>query len=293
MSLPNIISEINTIKSTYLPSIGGNLSGVINFLNTWGDNIGDLGGTVGSNNYRLRLTGGEYGWAESGGVIELFSRSNTGYVTIQAQDGTNSSTINIAPNGAFTHNGNNVITSAGGTINGNLTLGNASSSYGLQRPDNSGELGLRGGVGNDGGAYLYLHGKDMGGAESDGRFDMGAVNSSKTYMLTGKPDGTFTWGGKHIVRNTAASNGVNGYRKYSDGLIVQWGTYTNTSTSGTITFPVAFSNTNYSAVIAQQGNNSDTGGWGGGVALNPTKTTTTITYSVQEKCKITWIAIGY
>jgi hypothetical protein len=88
-------------------------------------------------------------------------------------------------------------------------------------------------------------------------------------------------------------SGTTGYRIWNDGFKEQWGTYTNTSTSGTITLATAFQNTNYYVGITQMGNNTDTGGWGGGVALNPTKTTTTFTYSVQEACKITWYACGY
>lgn len=84
------------------------------------------------------------------------------------------------------------------------------------------------------------------------------------------------------------------YRKYSDGYIEQAGVHSNTSTSGTITFPTAFGDTNYSIVISQRASSvTDTGGWGMGVALNPTKTTTTSTYSVQETCHITWYACGY
>jgi hypothetical protein len=140
------------------------------------------------------------------------------------------------------------------------------------------------------GAFLRLD--SMGGANA-GQFRLQTGDGTTNKVLNGKPDGTLTWDGKHVVRIAAQSNGVNGYRKYTDGLIIQWGTYTNTSSSGTITLPLAFSNTNYSAVITQMGNSTDTGGWGAGVALNPTKTITTITYSVQESCKITWIAIGY
>lgn len=84
------------------------------------------------------------------------------------------------------------------------------------------------------------------------------------------------------------------YRKYSDGYIEQAGVYSNTGTSGTITFPTAFGSTNYSISISQRGiNSTDTGGWGMGIALNTAKTTTTCTYSVQEKCDIPWYACGY
>lgn len=185
MGYPNIIQQVNS----KLPLSGGTMTGNLAISSmycnkmssstTWGV------GTTWNDAPSISL----YGPNET-------SSSIPNCFTIRA--GANKYSLTGKPDGTLTWGGNNVITSAGGTINGNLTLGNASSSYGIQRPDNSGELGLRGGVGNSGGAYLYLHGKDMGGAESDGRFDMGAVNSSKTYMLTGKPDGTLTWGGNLI-----------------------------------------------------------------------------------------------
>jgi hypothetical protein len=245
MALPNIINEINTIKSTYLPSIGGNLSGVINFLNTWGDNIGDLGGTVGSNNYRLRLTGGEYGWAESGGVIELFSRSNTGYVTIQAQDGTNSSTINITPNGAFTHNGNNVITSAGGTINGTLVLTKGTNL------GNIGSISIANGdwvypalVSNTSSGFYAISGNSP---KQAGEFLCRANKDGTNFIdLRGCPDGTLTWGATHVVRITASwKSGTNWYRKYSDGWIEQGG-YVYCGSHGTwLSYHLPFSDTGY------------------------------------------------
>jgi hypothetical protein len=243
MALPNVINEINTIKSTYLPSIGGNLSGVINFLNTWGDNIGDLGGTVGSNNYRLRLTGGEYGWAESGGVIELFSRSNTGCVTIQAQDGTKSSTINIAPNGAFTHNGNNVITSAGGTINGTLVLTKGTNL------GNIGSISIANGdwvypalLSNTSSGFYAISGNSP---KQAGEFICRANKDGTNFVdLCGRTDGILTWGGKQIVCATQWISGINGYRKYSDGLIEQWGLAT-ASHGGVINLHTSFTSTNY------------------------------------------------
>ena len=231
MALPNIIQQINS----KLPKSGGDLSGVINFLNTWGDNIGDLGGTVGSNNYRLRLTGGEYGWAESGGVIELFSRSNTGCVTIQAQDGTNSSTINITPNGAFTHNGNNVITSAGGTINGTLSIG--------------GSLGVTGEINSTNGNIVATNGIVRGTRLSANN----NVNDNIDFVFRHISDGGAYLPGSYAragewqaIRTIRGSwySGINGYQIWSDGLIEQWG-FAYAAHGGRFSFHTPFTSGNY------------------------------------------------
>ena len=129
MGLPNIIQQINS----KLPLSGGTITGVITFLNNWGDNIGDIGGCVSTNNNCLRLTGGEFAHDKAGGVIQLFNRmhtANAGGVVIRADNGTTSREINLKSDGTFTWGGNNVITSKGGTFNGNL---NFSTSAGVIR----------------------------------------------------------------------------------------------------------------------------------------------------------------
>ena len=289
MALPKITQEINTIKSTYLPKSGGTITGAISgksgmlFGTTDTSDIYICGGTKSSNNSFIQLNGGQH-------------PDNAGQIFISPWiSSSNGCVWTMKPNGSIVCSSTNSSITVSKLVIGGLTItdgfikGSGGSSIGAH---------LYSGSNNFDGASLQLYRRALG--SYPGHFYLRTSSKSSSgdtagasYDIVGKPDGTLTWGGKHIVRNTAASNGANGYRKYSDGLIVQWGTYTNTSTSGTITLPVAFSNTNYSAVIAQQGNNADTGGWGGGVALNPTKTTTTITYSVQESCKITWIAIGY
>ena len=76
-----------------------------------------------------------------------------------------------------------------------------------------------------------------------------------------------------------------GYGINNHGLIIQWGTSTNT----TVTYPTAFSNTNYSMVF---NNNSTTNGYGRG---DTTTSKTTTGFVAQNLCEqpIRWIAIGY
>ena len=93
-----------------------------------------------------------------------------------------------------------------------------------------------------------------------------------------------------IVTTTAHSYARSGYCKLGNGLIIQWGEW-NRSTSATITFPTAFSNTNYSIVII--GQNAQRYSWTTG------KTSTNCTFnsaddSSQNNDSVSqWIAIGY
>ena len=68
--------------------------------------------------------------------------------------------------------------------------------------------------------------------------------------------GTMTFAGNQIVRLVSSwRSGYNWYRKYSDGFIEQGGTFganTGAWADATLTFPIAFSNTNYNLFV--QGN---------------------------------------
>ena len=68
-------------------------------------------------------------------------------------------------------------------------------------------------------------------------------DGTNTKYLMGYPDGRFTWGGKNVVCVETWRSGTSWYRKYADGWIEQGGRIG--AYSGTITFPVSFSNTNY------------------------------------------------
>ena len=54
----------------------------------------------------------------------------------------------------------------------------------------------------------------------------------------------------------AKSIASSGYVKLASGLIIQWGHYTTTDTTGTNTWPIAFSSTVYSCVV---GSNTNSG----------------------------------
>ncbi len=60
-----------------------------------------------------------------------------------------------------------------------------------------------------------------------------------------------------VIRCIATwTSGVNGYRKWSDGFIEQWGR-TSASVSGKTTFHTAFSNTNYSIHLTKIGSTDE------------------------------------
>ena len=104
-----------------------------------------------------------------------------------------------------------------------------------------------------------------------------------------------------FVKNVLSSSGnglatiskaANGYCKFTNGLIIQWGTITTTSGSnGSVNFPTAFSNTNYSIVIQYEYE----GGIGSGYGFaNAYKTnSTSFKWYRQRSTNLCWLAIGY
>ena len=255
MGLPNIIQQINS----KLPLSGGTITGVITFLNNWGDNIGDIGGCVSTNNNCLRLTGGEFAHDKAGGVIQLFNRmhtANAGGVVIRADNGTTSREINLKSDGTFTWGGNNVITSKGGTFNGNL---NFSTSAGVIR-DVGGtdtenkplyQLSLGFETHEKLGGYIILRRGDSTAYNQAGMCALCASSPDGTrkYLFC-YPDGRLLWDSKNVVCVTTWNSGANWYRKYSDGWIEQGGAWsTGVDTNNVCSFNIGFSNTNYTFVM--------------------------------------------
>jgi hypothetical protein len=128
---------------------GGDVQGIISLLGTWGDFLGKIGGAVGDNGGSLRLTGGPYKATDSGACIHLYAKDHAsmpGWVEIKPHNSSNTASIFIKPDGTFTHNGNNVLTSAGGTLTGVLNFGRNSveavNCVELQPPSGSGHGGF-------------------------------------------------------------------------------------------------------------------------------------------------------
>lgn len=91
-----------------------------------------------------------------------------------------------------------------------------------------------------------------------------------------------------IVTTVAKSKSANGYYKLGNGLIIQWGTLSSATTTGTLTFPLEWPSTNYIVV----GNTSQNINRGDQVVAEFfTKTTKNCKYNSSNACQ--WIAVGY
>lgn len=88
--------------------------------------------------------------------------------------------------------------------------------------------------------------------------------------------------GAYIV---AALLKQNGYVKFSNGLILQWGYYKATSTSYTLTFPIAFSSKTCAVCVTNVNS-------GSGYPVTYTPNTNSI--RINNKCyENFWIAAGF
>ncbi len=130
-----------------------------------------------------------------------------------------------------------------------------------------------------------------------GRFYAKATDGTNEYFFYCRPDGKMTWCNNEIrfVKSTYSS-GATWYRIWSDGWIEQGGRVNTTTSSGTVTFPKAFKDTNYN-LTAQEGEkigttDKDTGGYDFGVGLS-NFTTTTFYYSCVASRHFDWRACGY
>jgi hypothetical protein len=92
-----------------------------------------------------------------------------------------------------------------------------------------------------------------------------------------------------IVTTVNKSKSANGYFKFGNGLIIQWGHVAEASgETKTVTFPTAFSNTNYYVHSNPNRSGSTSGGWG--YVTSKTKTNCILTTGSYVN---DWVAIGY
>lgn len=97
------------------------------------------------------------------------------------------------------------------------------------------------------------------------------------------------------ISTVGINKSSNGYVKLGNGIIIQWGitpSAINADSSVTITLPTAFTSSNYSVSVCQNGT-MQTGG--GGIDGVDTKTTTsfTLNHGADGNYNYMWIAIGY
>lgn len=93
---------------------------------------------------------------------------------------------------------------------------------------------------------------------------------------------------------TASNFGTSsGYIKYSNGMIIQWGTHKNVITgatsSETVTLPIGYSNTNYAILCTYY--RTDSGGLGFNHYNNVTQSSFKVAHDSSSELK--WMTIGY
>jgi hypothetical protein len=292
MSYPNIIQQINS----KLPLSGGKLTGEI-----IRSGIFVTGST---NNGRLVLRGGTDSTSSLLQLVGKESSEMAGWVALTASDGTNTNHLTVQPNGTGTLNGNVIITSAGGTFTGAIecvsnkyseTTSNEDmtlSNYGLNLR-NSDIIGVNG---------LYFN--DSANSYEEGINFPDGTDLYSTILATGgklyfTPKRTFaTAGTKQNVVTLIKyyRSGASWYRKYSDGFIEQGGNFSNSARGTTITFPLAFTSTNYQALACI--NHADNGWTATTTACVRARTTSKMVVQIYYNSSNTtglnsWYACGY
>jgi hypothetical protein len=259
--------------------------------------------------------------ADDGVYLELFNDNGVGYAKCPApNDTTSTSSNNIATTGWVNSVGNNVMHLTDyENITGyksfqtniefdspNMTQGTNGSGYGIEFYDkNSNRFGfLRPQAQTNANVLSLCATRVVNGQIAYSAVDATVDSSGNCYVIAPNSDVN-----RSIVTTVNKSKAANGYFQLGNGLIVQWGKSTATSSSGNVTLPKAFSSTNYAVVIndvmanvpSSQGSNANLVGWG----VVSTRTTTSFTAflcnyenSSWWKCgwegrTFTWIAIGY
>lgn len=131
--------------------------------------------------------------------------------------------------------------------------------------------------------------------------EAGLIGDSVTmhYPATGNPYATAPASDvvNSIVTTINKSKAANGYFQLGNGLIVQWGTAGDINGYNTITFPKAFTSTNYRVVATQLGSNADLPSMSAVSVTGKTKTTFKVgRRAITEAATVSsieWIAVGY
>ena len=116
---------------------------------------------------------------------------------------------------------------------------------------------------------------------------MSAVGQVQAEVSTKLEDSTV-----HVVETWKSTDGKTSCRKWSDGLIEQWGIQTNTGSKNRmiVTLPWNFSNTNYHIFVSPKTNNADLVSGSSGVVRSSNSF-----YTITEgyKYQSFWYACGY
>lgn len=136
----------------------------------------------------FRITGGTN--TSDGSYIDLsYTGGGTQQFRIVANDGTTQKLLVGNPDGTLSWAGNDVITSAGGTLTGNLAVNKQL--FEMTNTTLNGRNSIFGGTNSNNGAFLFVYGKDHSNAA--GNFVLHASDGTNTSELIGRPNGTLTW----------------------------------------------------------------------------------------------------
>jgi len=128
-------------------------------------------------------------------------------------------------------------------------------------------------------------------SDTSGAIDLQSAGVTKVSMDS---SGNVSIGGNDVLTDAAKTLSQNGYQKFSNGYTIQWGKHTSSSSSFTVTYPVAFS-TVYSVVITPFDTATDTGGGSNADTLSPDSSVGNTSFTVSHYTPfegIYWIATG-
>jgi len=121
-----------------------------------------------------------------------------------------------------------------------------------------------------------------------------AVAGTHTLTLPTETGNIVTDSSGTVLRDAAKTLSQNGYQKFSNGYTIQWGKHTSSSSSFTVTYPVAFS-TVYSIAITPFDTGTDTGGVSNADTISPDSNFGNSSFKVSHYTPmegIYWIATG-
>ena len=183
----------------------------------------------------IAIAGGETVGSSSYIAVYGVNNAQKGAIELSAFDGTNRKAMVVKPDGTAVLGGNNIITSAGGTMNGALAF---NSGEALKAYHDGGNVTIRGGTAYQKGAQVSLYGKDH--ESYPGWIHFVAYNGTdgqkSAYMY---PNGSFTWNGKEVERvNSRDTN----YIRFESGLQICFlrGYVPANQMTGLVSLPVAF-----------------------------------------------------
>lgn len=281
---------------------GGTVIGVIRLKND-GRIVADLRdlyivhASGDTNNRSVICAGDAY---ETGASVYMHGKdhpANPGIFNINANNGTEISTLTGKPDGTLTWRGKNItkegdcLSLSGGTMTGSIKIPEYLEL--VKGSSSKSRLILRGGTEYAGGATLALSGKDAN--DIPGGFALYAHNGTNTCMMMGTPDGNLIWGGHTIscVVKTWQSQ-YSWYKKYADGWVEQGGVVelNSANTWQAVTLHVAMKNAYYHATGTNCGSSTEALGV---KVHNAGKNTTTTLYVLcaAKGSSIRWYVCGY